>query len=158
MDLSVVITIVLAFSTCISPVLVALINNSHTRKMKSLELSATEALRKLELNNEAKWQVILSDHKVKYNAYLNFIQAASEYMFDNKNPLTYSKVLAAYSECVMNGITCSDMDGYMQYVKTPESALELDEHRLQQMSLLLGHIAQKFNDSLQNDLSYATTE
>lgn len=158
MTLSVVITVVLAFSTCISPVLVALINNSHARKIKALELSATESLRKLELNSEIKRQIVSSDHKIKYNSYLNFIQAASEYMFDNKTPTTYAKLLAAYSECVMNGINWGEMDGYMQYVKPPEVAPELNEHSLEQMSYFLNDIAEKFNHSLQNDLTQITAE
>ena len=158
MTLSVVVTIVLAFSTCISPIIVALINNGHSRKMKALELSSAKSLRKLELNSEIKRQIALSNHKTKYSSYLNFIQAASEYMFDNKNPILYSKLLAAHSECIMNGIDWGEMDDYMHYVVPPQTAPELTEHSLEQMSCFLSDIAKKFNDSLENDLTQANTE
>lgn len=158
MTLSVVITIVLAFSTCISPVIVAVINNRHMRKMKKLELAYTESLRKIELNSEIKREIASSDRKLKYASYLNFIQAASEYMLDNKNPIIYSKLISSYSECIMNGISWGDLDGYMQYVNPVESAQTLTENNLKQMSYFLSDIAEKFNKMLKHDLDQITLE
>ena len=46
MQLSTVVTIVLGFAACVSPVLVASINNKHTRKLRKIELDAAESLKK----------------------------------------------------------------------------------------------------------------
>ena len=46
MQLSTMITIVLGFSTCVSPALVALINNRHARELRKIELEASKSLKK----------------------------------------------------------------------------------------------------------------
>lgn len=149
MQLSVLVTIVLGAATCISPPIVAIINNWHIRKLKVIELSSGETLKKMELNAEVKQRILISEYESKYNSYQKFILSASEYIFDYKNPQKYSELLAAYSLCIMNGLTWADMDGFMQYVKPPSSISELNENSLEQMSSFLSDdISSKFNKSL----------
>lgn len=95
MQLSTMITIVLGFSTCVSPALVALINNRHARELRKIELEASKSLKKIELNAELSKCFVLSDRDLKYKVIFNFIDVASHYLFD------YSKYLRETSERII---------------------------------------------------------
>lgn len=152
MDITVVITIILGFATCISPPIVALINNLHAQKLRKMELSANESLKKNEWNAETRKQLSYFKYEAKYKAYHNFIAAASKYIFDYKNPAAYSNIISAYSDCKLNGATV-DMEGYMQYVLPPPLMNDLNEHQLEQMRLfLVDYISPQLNEELENTL------
>ena len=148
MDLSILVTIVLGFATCVSPFLVSLVNNYHARKLRRIELAEERTIRKLELNTELKKQFVSEEYSCKRNMYTNFINVAVQYMSDYHNPEIYTKMLSAYSECVMCGINSAHLDVYMQYVKRSEENFDLDEHSLKQMSLALKIITNDFRDNL----------
>lgn len=155
-DLSIVITIILGFATCISPPLVALINNHHARQIRKIELSSAEALRKIELNSEAQKQIVSDEYNLRYKAYLNFLSVASHYLFNSRDDETYSKVLSAYSECIMNGINWGELDDFMQYVYYPDGISDFREDRntMRNVCASLESIADRFSQDL-NDKSHS---
>lgn len=169
MQLSTMITIVLGFATCVSPALVAWINNRHSRalrkieleaseSLKKLELQANESLKKIELNAELSRTFVLSERDQKYKIVFNFIDVASNYIFDCNNVTLYSKLISAHSECLTIGFRWSDFEGYMQYIKPPISDLSLSDHAIEQMQFCLQSIAGKFNDMLKESLTSAFIE
>lgn len=158
MQLSAMITIVLGFSTCVSPALVALINNKHTRELRKIELEASKSLKKIELNAELSKDFILSDRDLKYKVMFNFIDVASCYLFDYNNADLYSKLISAHSECIAIGFSWDDFEGYMQYVKPPSESFSLNDHAIEQMQHFLVSASKKFNDSLTQSLNSALIE
>ena len=158
MQLSTMVTMVLGFATCVSPCLVALINNRHTRTLRKIELEANESLKKIELNAAISREFALSDRDLKYKVMFNFIDIASRYLFDYNNVDLYSKMLSARSECIAIGFQWSDLDGYMQYVKPPSENFSLDERTITQMQLFLKYFPQKFNVLLKESLATALIE
>lgn len=158
MQLSTMITIVLGFSTCVSPALVALINNRHARELRKIELEASKSLKKIELNAELSKCFVLSDRDLKYKVIFNFIDVASHYLFDYNNIDLYSKLISAHSECIAIGFSWDDFEGYMQYVKPPNENFSLTDHAIEQMQYSLTSISKKFNDLLIHSLNSALIE
>lgn len=158
MQLSTLVTIVLGFSTCVSPCLVAWINNRHTRALRKIELEATESLKKIELNAELSRDFALSDRDLKYKVTFNFINIASRYLFDYNNINLYSELLSAHSECITIGFSYSDLDDYMSHVQPPSQIFSLDEYDIEQMRLSLMRISLRFNESIANSLNSALIE
>ena len=151
MQLSTMITIVLGFSTCVSPALVALINNRHARELRKIELEASKSLKKIELNAELSKCFVLSDRDLKY-------KVASHNHFDYNNIDLYSKLISAHSECIAIGFSWGDFEGYMQYVKPPNENFSLTDHAIEQMQYSLTSISKKFNDLLIHSLNSALIE
>lgn len=150
MDLSILITIVLGFATCISPSLVSLVNNHHTRKLRQLELLEAQAIKKLELNNELKKQLISEEYSYKRNIYTNFVKIATEYISDNRRTELYNQLFISYSECIISDIYRSHLDGFMEYAERTKGQPSLDENSLEQMLVLLKLIITDFGKNLKS--------
>lgn len=155
MELSILITLVLGFATCISPFLVALVNNYHTRALRKIELEANESLRKIELNAELSKEYILSDRDLKYKVIFNFVNIASQYISDYNNSEIYSKLLSAYSECLAIGLKGSSLQDFMEYTRLPNQEVGLDDDSLDQMKWCLESISHDFNKMLKDSLDSA---
>lgn len=158
MQLSTMVTIVLGFSTCVSPVLVASINSKHARKLRKIELDAAESLKKIELNAELSREFALSDRDLKYKVMFNFIDVASCYLLNYNDIELYSKLRSAYSKCVALGFQWSALEGYMQYVKPPSEDFSLSDSAMEQMRYFLEDIADNFSESLKKTLNSAFIE
>lgn len=158
MTLSIIITIVLGFATCVSPPIVALINNSHSRKLRKMELDAANATQKQDLEMQLKQQLLTFEYDRKYHAYNNFVVSASKYMYDYQNWETYSSLVSAYNDCFLNGFTF-DAGNFMDYVKPPDSISKLTYDEISKMeSYLVRNISYQFEMDLHKTLHRITSE
>lgn len=83
------VTIVIAISAIISPILVAIINNHHQAKMKKLEFKHQENLKNLEIKETHEKKVIDYIHSI----YESYLKSASRYISNptNDNKKTYGE-------------------------------------------------------------------
>ena len=83
------ITAIIAVSSFLSPIFVAIINNKHQTKMRKLELEHDEYMRQLDIQQqltEKQFDIYYSDKKT---AFADFLRAAGAYSRGKKNPHDY---------------------------------------------------------------------
>lgn len=137
MTLSIVITIILGFATCVSPPIVALINNHHARKMRQMEIDANNYQKQMEQEMQLRNQVLSSEYEAKYKAYSNFVTCVAEYLHDYKNPQTYSAIMSAYGDCMLSGFSFGASGHFMGLIKSPVEISESGDIQLDQIANLL---------------------
>ena len=148
MDISIIIAIGSAFAAAISGPLTAIVSNIHYRKIRKTELEAEFQKTKMELNSKIKRDLIQKNYNDKYEAFNSFINAAAKYIYQYESPEAYQALIAAYSAVILNGINNNALNGYMQYVKSPEYIDEYDENAIQQMTAFLESASMSFNKEL----------
>lgn len=92
LDLSWIITTVIAIAALVSPIFVALINNRYNVRLKNLEFTHVETLKQMELSeklSEKQFEIYYSDKKT---AFSEFLLAAGSYTIDESNLQCYAKL------------------------------------------------------------------
>ena len=141
-----------------SPPIVALINNSHSRKLRKMELDAANATQKQDLEMQLKQQLLTFEYDRKYHAYYNFVVSASKYMYDYQNWETYSTSVSAYNDCFLNGFSFG-AGNFMDYAKPPDSVTKLTDEQISRMErYLVRDISYQFQMDLYETLHRITGE
>lgn len=78
-DITWTITAIIAVSSFISPIIVAIINNRHHTKIRKLELSHDEQIRKFDLQQQASVRQCDIYYADKRQAFLDFLEAAGNF-------------------------------------------------------------------------------
>lgn len=141
LDLSWVITAVIAIAAFLSPVAVALINNHHAYKMKKLEFCHEENMKKLSLSHEAaqkQFEIYYTDKKlllVRYFAPLVTLPLRSNLL----NAIKMSTPLSIQLFCSVIPKTKKHL--FRSWIKSTTKSLVADpQEKNEQCILPLSHL------------------
>ena len=94
-DLSLAVTIILAITSILSPIIVAIINNWHHSKIRRKELEHDARIRQMDLQQQAithQLSIYYEDKKVAFSEFLN---AAGTYSMGKQSTHDYENIQAA---------------------------------------------------------------
>ena len=100
-DITWTITAIIAVSSFLSPIFVALINNHHNAKMRKIELEYNACLRKMDLMQEnitRQSDIYYSDKK---QAFRDFLQAIGNYGGNKEDLDTYGQLLSSANTALL---------------------------------------------------------
>lgn len=101
LDLSWVITAVIAIVAFLSPIVVAHINNRHTAKMKQMEFTHEEKLKQIEHSQqmaEKQFEIYYADKKA---AFSDFCQAAGVFSMGKQSTRDYENLHSAINRALL---------------------------------------------------------
>ena len=101
LDLSWVITAVIAIAAFLSPVAVALINNHHAYKMKKLEFCHEENMKKLSLSHEAAQKQFEIYYADKKTAFSEVLRSAGNFTASKQSLERYQNVHSAVDTALL---------------------------------------------------------
>lgn len=144
------ITAIIAVSSFLSPIFVAIINNRHHSKMRKLELAHDEQLRKLDLqqqNTIHQFDIYYADKK---KAFSDFLQAAGDYYASKHTLESYMKVQATAHSALLfcNGTTQAKLFDFLEYVDTVADEAT-DSSKRRQYSATLSMFAVAMSEDLE---------
>ena len=88
-DITWTITAIIAVSSFLSPIAVAIINNSHHARIKKLELEHVKGVRCLDILYQASIRQMDIYYADKKNAFENFAKCAGNFSLSRNNPNAY---------------------------------------------------------------------
>lgn len=118
---SLILTIGVAIAAFISPVAVALINNRHSRKLRSAELKHAECMKRIECHYLLDKEQLSLSFQNKNDAFTELVRLSGEFYNDNDNTELLSKL---YSAIYKASMYCSSHEsqnsitGFVYHVNT----------------------------------------
>ena len=152
-DLSVLITIILGFATCISPAIVALINNFHSQKMEKLRLQASLDEKRMELQFALHQKKFDLTYGTQYQCFLHFLSCVSDFISHHTNLESYSNLISAYSQVLMQGIRWDKLSPIMEHAQSAYMTGDLSHDELEQLQLFLASAGEIFYEELSKSRS-----
>lgn len=147
-DIAIIITIILGFATCISPPLVAIINNYHNRKIEQLRLNASAEAKSMELKIALQQKQLDLMFDKKYSCFQNFLVCGSRFISHYDDMDCYSDLVSAYSQAIMHGISWSVLKPVIDYASAAYANNSMDQHTQEQLQAFLHSAGEEFKKSL----------
>ena len=89
------ITAILAVSSFLSPIFVAIINNRHQEKIRKMDLQHDEKMRQMDLKQQATIRQSDIYYSNKKDAFSNFVEIAGGYLSHTQNPTQYGLIVSS---------------------------------------------------------------
>lgn len=151
-DITWTITAIIAVSSFISPIAVALINNHHHAKMRKIELDHDEKLRRLDLQQQATIRQSDIYYMDKKQAFSDFINAASEFSIYKRTRDTYKELENALNRALLfcNVETRQLLLDFLSHVDSTLFSDDLSLQVRQEYNKLLTELSIRLNQELES--------
>lgn len=117
-DITWTITAIIAVSSFLSPIAVAIINNMHHAKMRKMELEHDEYLRQMDLHQQLSVRQSDIYYADKKSAFLEFMSCAGTYSSDKQSLVNYASLHSAIDKALLfcHPVTQTLLRDFLQYV------------------------------------------
>lgn len=119
-DITWTITAVIAVSSLLSPIAVAIINNRHNEKLKKLELDYNLRFQTLQINQQEENRLANIYYSDKKNAFSDFLKAAGHFPEDKQSLKNYGSLHASIDNA---SLFCSSenrllLENFLNFINT----------------------------------------
>lgn len=119
-DITWTITAVIAVSSFLSPIFVAIINNRHHTKLRKMELEHDEYLKRLELQQHASIRQSDIYYSDKKSAFSEFVKCSGEFSIDRQRGGRYQVLHSAIDNALLfcNPKNQKHLNDFLNYIDT----------------------------------------
>lgn len=141
-----ILSIGLAVAAIISPICVALINNSHTKKLRIEELKHDETVKRIDAEFRLSEKRLDVEFSAKKDAFVKLFESANAYRDDVGNPDLLSALLASAHEAAALCSTYEgvhDIDSFARYT-LQELSSETQKYNMDSFNNRLSNLSYSF--------------
>ena len=146
------ISTIIAVSSFVSSVVVALINNKQQQKIHEMDLDDDKSVAELRVKQEIFHSQTEKNYTDKKNAYIRFIEAAGNFVYDPSDSQSYVDLLTASSNVIL---FCTDkthklLSDFITYTENFTECRILPDDELKNYHQNLSKLSLAFREELEN--------